>query len=108
MFRKSYRCFFGGQLPRSCNHGALVDLLAGRRSPFSLRNKMYLTADTIRLLAKERAKFTAAETSTPKSHTDDLQHGARYIPLWVKAFGAVHLRSGLGSGASRGVSGHAR
>jgi PiT family inorganic phosphate transporter len=56
---------------------------------------MYLTGDAIRLLPKEGAKFTAAETATLKKYTDGLQSGTRYIPLWVKVCVAIAL--GLGT-----------
>jgi PiT family inorganic phosphate transporter len=61
----------------------------------NLRNDMYLTGDAIRLLPKEGAKFSAAETGTLKSYTGGLQAGTRFIPLWVKVCVAIAL--GLGT-----------
>ncbi|HEY4112632.1 MAG TPA: anion permease [Rhizomicrobium sp.] len=75
------------------NYGAISHVPA-TATP-NLRNEMYLTADSIRLLPKERAKFSAGETATLKSYTDGLQHGTRYIPLWVKVCVAIAL--GLGT-----------
>src|SRR5580692_2415630 len=50
----------------------------------NLRNDMYLTSEAVRLLPKQGAKFSDAETKTLKSFSDGLQGGTRYIPLWVK------------------------
>jgi len=61
----------------------------------NLRNDMYLTAEAIRLLPKEGAKFTAAETAALKKLTGGLQAGTRFIPLWVKVCVAIAL--GLGT-----------
>src|SRR6202012_1628819 len=61
----------------------------------NLRNDMYLTGDAIRLLPKQGAKFSAAETATLKSYSDGLMKGTRFIPLWVKVCVAIAL--GLGT-----------
>ena len=61
----------------------------------NLRNDMYLTGDAIRLLPKQGAKFSAAETATLKSYSDGLNKGTRFIPLWVKICVAIAL--GLGT-----------
>jgi PiT family inorganic phosphate transporter len=61
----------------------------------NLRTDMYLTGDAIRLLPKQGAKLTAAETATLKSYTDNLNKGTRFIPLWVKVCVAIAL--GLGT-----------
>src|SRR6201999_4511792 len=61
----------------------------------NLRNDMYLTGDAIRLLPKQGAKFSAAETATLKSYSDNLNKGTRFIPLWVKICVAIAL--GLGT-----------
>jgi inorganic phosphate transporter, PiT family len=61
----------------------------------NLRNDMYLTGDAIRLLPKQGAKFSAAETTTLKSYSDGLLKGTRFIPLWVKVCVAIAL--GLGT-----------
>ena len=61
----------------------------------NLRTDMYLTGDAIRLLPKQGAKFSTAETATLKSYTDNLNKGTRFIPLWVKVCVAIAL--GLGT-----------
>ena len=60
----------------------------------NLRTDMYLTGDAIRLLPKQGAKFSAVETATLKSYTDNLNKGTRFIPLWVKVCVAI---GGLGT-----------
>jgi PiT family inorganic phosphate transporter len=61
----------------------------------NLRNDMYLANDAIRLLPKQGAKFSDAETATLRAYSDDLQKGTRFIPLWVKVCVAIAL--GLGT-----------
>jgi PiT family inorganic phosphate transporter len=61
----------------------------------NLRNDMYLAGDAIRLLPKQGAKFSDAETTTLKAYTGGLQSGTRFIPLWVKVCVAIAL--GLGT-----------
>ena len=56
---------------------------------------MYLAGDAIRLLPKQGAKFSDAETATLKTFTGGLQKGTRFIPLWVKVCVAIAL--GLGT-----------
>jgi PiT family inorganic phosphate transporter len=59
----------------------------------NLRNDMYLTSEAIRLLPP--ATFSAAQNDALKIYATDLQHGTRYIPLWVKICVAFAL--GLGT-----------
>ena len=61
----------------------------------NLRNDMYLTGDAIRLLPKQGAKFTTAESASLKTYSDGLLKGTRFIPLWVKVCVAIAL--GLGT-----------
>jgi PiT family inorganic phosphate transporter len=61
----------------------------------NLRNDMYLTSEAIRLLPKEGGSLSTAETATLQGYTTDLQHGTRFIPLWVKVCVAIAL--GLGT-----------
>ena len=61
----------------------------------NVRNDMYLTADSIRLLPKSGAKFTDAESATLKAYQTNLQKGTRFIPGWVKVVVAIAL--GLGT-----------
>jgi len=60
------------------NYGALARVPA-EATP-NLRNDMYLTGDAIRLLPKQGAQFTAAETTSLKTYTGWLQNGTRFIP----------------------------
>ncbi len=61
----------------------------------NVRNDMYLTAEAVRLLPKAGGHFAAAEQATLKSYAGDLNHGTRFIPVWVKVSVAVAL--GLGT-----------
>jgi PiT family inorganic phosphate transporter len=61
----------------------------------NLRNEMYLTSDAIRLLPKQGAKFSPAETKTLGDYSTSLLKGTRFIPLWVKICVAIAL--GLGT-----------
>jgi PiT family inorganic phosphate transporter len=61
----------------------------------NVRNDMYLTADSIRLLPASGAKFSDAEKKTLKSYQTNLQNGTRFIPGWVKV--AVAIALGLGT-----------
>ena len=61
----------------------------------NLRNSMYLSNDAIRLLPKQGAKFSPAETASLKAYSDGLQKGTRFIPTWVKVCVAIAL--GLGT-----------
>ncbi|HEX3945112.1 MAG TPA: anion permease, partial [Rhizomicrobium sp.] len=83
-----------GDIAKSVKSYGAISHVPAAATP-NLRNEMYQTADAIRLLPKEGAKFNTAETATLKSYTDNLQHGTRYIPLWVKVCVAIAL--GLGT-----------
>jgi inorganic phosphate transporter, PiT family len=61
----------------------------------NVRNDMYLTADSIRLLPASGAKFSDAEKATLKTYQTNLQSGTRFIPGWVKVVVAIAL--GLGT-----------
>jgi PiT family inorganic phosphate transporter len=61
----------------------------------NVRNDMYLTADSIRLLPASGAKFSDAEKATLKTYQTNLQSGTRFIPDWVKVVVAIAL--GLGT-----------
>ncbi|MEI9932893.1 MAG: inorganic phosphate transporter, partial [Rhizomicrobium sp.] len=75
------------------SYGAFSHVPAAATS--NLRNDMYLTGDAIRLLPKEGAKFSDAESATLKTYVSGLQSGTRFIPLWVKVCVAIAL--GLGT-----------
>ncbi|MEJ1967420.1 MAG: inorganic phosphate transporter [Rhizomicrobium sp.] len=61
----------------------------------NVRNDMYLTSEAIRLLPTSGAKLSGAETASLTAYGTDLQHGTRFIPLWVKVCVAFAL--GLGT-----------
>jgi len=62
----------------------------------NVRNDMYLTGESIRLLGKSHpAGFSGAELATLKGFSTELNRGTRYIPAWVKVAVAVAL--GLGT-----------
>jgi PiT family inorganic phosphate transporter len=61
----------------------------------NVRNDMYLAAEAVRMLPKAGAHLSAAETGTLKTYAGELNHGTRFIPVWVKVSVAVAL--GLGT-----------
>jgi PiT family inorganic phosphate transporter len=61
----------------------------------NLRNDMYLCADAVNILDKDKVKFSKAETATLKTFSGGLDKGTRFIPLWVKVGVAIAL--GLGT-----------
>ena len=61
----------------------------------NVRNDMYLTAEAVRILPKAGGHFAAAEQATLKRYAGELNHGTRFIPVWVKVSVAVAL--GLGT-----------
>ena len=74
-------------------HGALSAVPAAEAN--NVRNDMYLTDAAIAKLTKEKAPLSSAEWTTLKHYRALLEHGTRYIPLWVKVSVAVAL--GLGT-----------
>ena len=75
------------------NYGNLSHVPAAKTP--NLRNDMYLSADAVRLLPSEGAKYSAPETKSLKAYSDGLTTGTRFIPLWVKICVAIAL--GLGT-----------
>ena len=61
----------------------------------NIRNDMYLTAEAVRGLTKSPGAIAAGDMGTLKTYANDLNHGTRYIPIWVKVSVAVAL--GLGT-----------
>ncbi len=61
----------------------------------NIRNDMYLTAEAVRGLTKSPGAIAAGDMSALKAYGNDLNHGTRYIPIWVKVSVAVAL--GLGT-----------
>jgi PiT family inorganic phosphate transporter len=75
------------------NYGSISHVPAAATP--SVRNDMYLAADSIRLMSKSDVKFTAPEAATLKTYQTNLQAGTRFIPGWVKV--AVAIALGLGT-----------
>ena len=73
--------------------GAIAHVPAGATP--NLRNDMYLTAEAIRVMQKNKVKFSADETGKLKKYAGNLENGTRFIPLWVKICVAIAL--GLGT-----------
>ncbi|NPD66425.1 inorganic phosphate transporter [Lichenicola cladoniae] len=61
----------------------------------NVRNDMYLAAEAVRTLPKAGAHFSASDDAVLKTYAGDLNHGTRFIPVWVKVSVAVAL--GLGT-----------
>jgi len=62
----------------------------------NMRNDMYLVGDALRILTKSKtANFDKAGSATLTAFMGDLQHGTRFIPIWVKVGVAIAL--GLGT-----------
>jgi len=64
----------------------------------NLRNDMYLVMDTATLVSADKKApqtFSAPETKAIGDYKKGLEHGTRYIPIWVKV--AVALALGLGT-----------
>ncbi|MEJ8826466.1 inorganic phosphate transporter [Variovorax humicola] len=74
--------------------GSLAALPAN--SVANVRNDMYLSAESLRLLDKSgAAKFDAETRSTLNAFRKELDDATRFIPLWVKV--AVAIALGLGT-----------
>jgi len=63
----------------------------------NVRNQMYLTSETLRILAKapNAPKISAADTAAIANYKKFLDTSTRFIPTWVKV--AVALALGLGT-----------
>ena len=61
----------------------------------NVRNQMYLTSETLKLLAKSGPKMSAADTKVISNYKGWLDKSTRFIPTWVKV--AVALALGLGT-----------
>ena len=76
-------------------YGTLKSVPAAMQA--NVRNQMYLTSETFRLLPKAAGspKFSADDTKTLSSYNDFLTTSTKFIPTWVKV--AVALALGLGT-----------
>ena len=61
----------------------------------NVRNQMYLTSETLRLLPKFGPKISTADNAVLGSYKSFLDKSTRFIPTWVKV--AVALALGLGT-----------
>ncbi len=62
----------------------------------NVRNDMYVTSETLRLMAKSKnPKFTADESSALNNYKSKVDKATKFIPPWVKV--AVALALGMGT-----------
>jgi len=61
----------------------------------NVRNQMYLTSETLRLMAKSGPKISAADTAELANYKGYLDRSTKFIPTWVKV--AVALALGMGT-----------
>jgi PiT family inorganic phosphate transporter len=78
---------------QATSYGSLKNVPAGMQA--NVRNEMYLTSETLKLVAKSGPKMTAADTATIVNYKKFLDKSTRFIPTWVKV--AVALALGLGT-----------
>ena len=74
-------------------YGSLGNVPSNMQS--NVRNQMYLTSETLRLLPKLGPKMSANDTATLKNYRNFLDKSTKFIPPWVKV--AVALALGLGT-----------
>lgn len=75
------------------SYGALSHVPADMQA--NVRNQMYLTSETLRLLSKLGPKMTAGDSKVIANYQDFLNRSTKFIPTWVKV--AVALALGLGT-----------
>ena len=61
----------------------------------NVRNQMYLTSETMRLMAKSGPKMSAADSKAMAAYKAELDTSTKFIPTWVKV--AVALALGMGT-----------
>jgi PiT family inorganic phosphate transporter len=61
----------------------------------NVRNQMYLTSESLKLLATKGPKMSATDTAAVGNYNKFLNKSTRFIPTWVKV--AVALALGLGT-----------
>ncbi|HEX9200190.1 MAG TPA: inorganic phosphate transporter [Acidobacteriaceae bacterium] len=75
-------------------YGTLARLPQGMQS--NVRNQMYLTGETLRLMAKNGGpKMSSADNAILTSYQGYLNRSTKFVPTWVKV--AVALALGLGT-----------
>jgi PiT family inorganic phosphate transporter len=75
------------------SYGALSNVPADMQA--NVRNQMYLTSETLRLLGKVGPKMSANDTKIVANYKGFLDKSTKFIPTWVKV--AVALALGLGT-----------
>jgi PiT family inorganic phosphate transporter len=75
------------------SYGALSNVPADMQS--NVRNQMYLTSETLRLLPKYGPKMSDGDIGVLKNYKGFLDKSTKFIPTWVKV--AVALALGLGT-----------
>jgi PiT family inorganic phosphate transporter len=74
-------------------YGTLADVPDG--TPGNIRNQMYLTSESLRLLAKNGPHTTANDAAVLANYAGFLDKSTKFIPTWVKV--AVALALGMGT-----------
>jgi PiT family inorganic phosphate transporter len=76
-------------------YGSLKGVPANQQA--NVRNQMYLTSETLRLLPKAKGapKFSAADSAVLTNYKKFIDSATKFIPTWVKV--AVALALGLGT-----------
>jgi PiT family inorganic phosphate transporter len=74
-------------------YGALSNVPAAMQA--NVRNQMYLTSETLRLLPKLGPQMSAGDQAVMKNYKGFLDKSTKFIPTWVKV--AVALALGLGT-----------
>ena len=74
-------------------YGSLANVPAGMQA--NVRNQMYLTSETLKLVGKSGPKMSAGDSAALGNYKKFLDRSTRFIPVWVKV--AVALALGLGT-----------
>ena len=74
-------------------YGSLAGVPADMQA--NVRNQMYVTSESLKLLAKTGPKMNANDTAVIANYRSFLDRSTRFIPTWVKV--AVALALGLGT-----------
>ncbi|MEO6816707.1 MAG: inorganic phosphate transporter [Edaphobacter sp.] len=77
----------------SVSYGSIAHVPASMQS--NVRNQMYLTSETIRLMPKYGPKISADDSKMLANYKTYLDGATKFIPTWVKV--AVALALGLGT-----------
>ena len=75
------------------SYGSLAGVPADMQA--NVRNQMYVTSESLKLLAKSGPKMDANDTAAIANYKKFLDRSTRFIPTWVKV--AVALALGLGT-----------